>query len=147
MCMYFHDSDLSVWYKIVSILYESGFDYMGQTHIKKKNTLKNIISPKKSLTGDSILFFRNTNISKKYEDGKESIEEIEVNIIQEAKHMIKREGALGTTELYDDGLMEILIQNGWIRTLSKRYKSLVELFELHLFWDKSVGKWRISKNS
>ena len=52
--------------------------------------------------------------------------------------MIKREGALGTTELYDDGLMEILIQNGWIRTLSKRYKSLVELFELHLFWDKSV---------
>src|SRR5699024_10205516 len=57
LCLYFHDSDLSVWNELIKSLYESGFNFKGQVHIKKNATLKNIISPKKSLNGDSILFF------------------------------------------------------------------------------------------
>ena len=145
LCLYFHDSDLSVWNELIKSLYESGFHFKGQVHIKKNATLKNIISPKKSLNGDSILFFTNSKIEMSYADGKESIDEIEANIIREAKHMLRNNSFLSTPELYDNGLMEILIQNGWLNKISKKYKSLVELFEKHIYWDKSIGKWKLNE--
>ncbi len=80
-----------------------------------------------------------------YADGKESIDEIEANIIREAKHMLRNNSFLSTPELYDNGLMEILIQNGWLNKISKKYKSLVELFEKHIYWDKSIGKWKLNE--
>ncbi len=55
-----------------------------------------------------------------YADGKESIDEIEANIIREAKHMLRNNSFLSTPELYDNGLMEILIQNGWLNKISKK---------------------------
>ena len=147
MCLYFHDSDLSVWYKLISAIYNSGFCFIGQTHIKRNVTLKNIISPKKSLNGDSILFFINTKLNDKYTSGKESIDEIELNILNEAKHMLKTKGALSTPELYDNGLMELLIVNGWLEKISKKYKSLVELFEKSFVWDSHTAKWMLSLNN
>ncbi len=141
LCLFFHDSDLSVWSEIVDSLYSNGFHFKGQVHIKKNATIKNIISPKKSLGGDSILFFVNTKLSRPFSDGKESIEEIEANIIKETKYMLKSYLALSTQELYDKGLMEILIQNGWLRKMSMKYKSLVDLFEKHIRWDRKIGKW------
>lgn len=141
MCLFFHDSDLSVWNEIIKSLYECGFHFRGQVHIKKNVTLKNIISPKRSMGGDSVLFFTNSKLKRPYLGGKESIEEIEANIIREAKYMLKNNQPLSTPELYDNGLMEILIQNGWLNTISKKYKSLVDLFEKHLYWDRAIGKW------
>lgn len=143
MCLYFHDSDLSVWYKLISSIYYSGFKFIGQTHIKRNITLKNIISPKKSLNGDSILFFCNIKLKDIYNDGKETIEEIELNLIDEAKHMLKIHGSLSTPELYDNGLMELLITNGWLNKISKKYKSLVELFEKVFVWDSNTAKWKL----
>lgn len=141
MCLYFHDSNLDVWYRLIKILYELGFDFRGQVHIKKNSTLKNIISPQKSLNGDSILFFNNSKQHRNFIDGQESIDEIETNIIAEAKYMILSHGPLSTPELYDNGLMEILIDNGWLRKISKKYRSLIDIFEKHLSWDKNIGKW------
>jgi len=34
-----------------------------------------------------------------------------------------------------------LIQNGWLSTLAKRYKTLVDIFEKHLRWDSKAAKW------
>ena len=116
---------------------------MGQSHIKRNVTLKNIISPKKSLNGDSILFFMNTKVKNKYFSGKENIEEIELNVLNEAKYMLKTLGPLSTPELYDNGLMELLIVNGWLEKLSKKYKSLVELFEKSFYWNSYTSKWSL----
>lgn len=145
MALYFHDSNLNVWHKLIKNLYKLGFDYKGQVHIQKNNTLKNIISPKNSLRGDLVLFFNNTKQNRIYKDGKESIDEIEINIIKEAKHMIVSNGPMTTTRLYDDGLMEVLITNGWLNKLSQKYRTLVHLFEKHFYWDPDLAVWHLKK--
>lgn len=143
LCMYFHDSSLEVWNQIIGILSKYHLNYMTQTHIPKTNTLKNIISPKKSLNGDCILFFqKNKNITFK-QSGQESLDEIESNIVRQSKFLVKQFGPLSTPELYDNGLMEILIQNGWLTKISNKYKSLVDIFEKHLTWDSELSKWNI----
>lgn len=145
-CMYFHDSNLNVWDKIIGMLSKYHLNYMTQIHIPKSNTLKNIISPKKSLNGDCILFFKkNTNITFE-QNGKEDLDEIESNIVRQSKFLVRQFGALSTPELYDNGLMEILIQNGWLTKISNKYKSLVDIFEKHLTWDSQLSKWTISKS-
>lgn len=143
MCLYFHDSSLVVWRKLIDILEKNNFQYLSQIHIKKSNTLKNIISPKKSLNGDSILFFIKNEAYTLQSKGAESIEEIEMNIIKQAKFLIKNYGKMSTPELYDNGLMEVLISNNWLTALSEKYTSLVELFEKHICWDSKLGLWYI----
>lgn len=142
-CIYFHDSNLDVWDKIIGILSKYHLNYMTQIHIPKSNTLKNIISPKKSLNGDCILFFKKNTAITFNQSGKEEIDEIESNIVRQSKFLVRQTGALSTPELYDNGLMEILIQNGWLTKVSSKYKSLVDIFEKHLKWDSKLSKWTI----
>ena len=140
LCLYFHDCNLSVWNELITILEKNCFRFITQIHINKTATLKNIISPKKSLNGDSILIFMKSAFPIEHH-AQENIDEIEHNIIRQAKYMVKSAGSLSTPELYDNGLMEILIQNGWLNKFSSKYNSLVDLFEKHLVWDPSSGKW------
>lgn len=142
-CMYFHDSNLKVWNKLISSMADHHLRYISQVHISKSNTLKNIISPKKSLNGDCILFFIKDDGAQLHQ-GTESIEEIEKNLIKQAKFLVRQYGSLSTPELYDNGLMEVLIQNGWLSPLSNKYKSLVDIFEKHLLWDADTSKWKES---
>lgn len=141
LCLYFHDSNLSVWNELISILEQSCFRFITQIHIDKTVTLKNIISPKKSLNGDSILLFSKDNCPIVHH-ATEELPEIEHNLIRQARYMIKSAGSLSTPELYDNGLMEILIHNGWLTKLSEKYSSLVELFEKHFTWDADTAKWK-----
>ena len=147
MCLYFHDNSLKVWNKLMKILFEEGFRYIGQTHIEKSNTLKNIISPKKSLKGDSILFFRNSKHKDEYRYAPEEIEEIEINIIKEAKYMLKIQNQLTSAELYDNGLMESLISNAWLGKLSEKYTSLIDLLQEHLKWNSELAVWENNNNN
>lgn len=146
MCMYFHDCKLSVWDSLISSLSKNGFRFLTQVHISKSLTIKNIISPKKSMNGDALLFFVKENLIKKEKPGKETMENIVANVIAEAKHMIiEHGGSLSTPELYDDGLMEFIIHNGWLHSLSLHYDSLVDLFERFFIWDEKDAKWSLSK--
>lgn len=141
LCLYFHDCSLNVWSTLISILEKNLFRFITQIHIDKTVTLKNIISPKKSLNGDSILIF-SKSISPIKHNATEDVSEIEHNIIRQAKYMVKVSGQLSTPELYDNGLMEILIQNGWLEKISTKYSSLVDIFEKHLTWDSTTAKWK-----
>lgn len=139
-CIYFHDSNLNVWDKLITILEKNCFRFVSQMHIHKTVTLKNIISPKKSLNGDSILIFIKDS-SPIIHHATEDISEIEYNIIRQSKYMVKQCSCLSTPELYDNGLMEVLIQNGWLHELSNKYSSLVTIFEKHLKWNTMTSKW------
>lgn len=143
MCLFFHDSNLSVWVELISILESNGFKYISQEHIRKSKTVKNIISPKKSLSGDAILFFENTKSEIKSYDSNITAEEIAHYIYLESKKLLKVNGELSTPELYDFGLMEILISNGWLKILSKKYKTLVEIFEENFIWNNATAKWHL----
>lgn len=147
MCMYFHDCSLDVWNNLIGILSKHGFKYVSQVHVDKTKTLKNIISPKKSLNGDSLLIFKKIKPIS-YEINKvEGLLEIEENIIREAKHMIRENGPQSTPELYDNGLMEIIICNNWLTTLSEKYNSLVDVFEKYLLWIPESARWDIKNGN
>lgn len=146
LCLYFHDCNLTIWSTLINILERNRFRFVSQVHIKKTVTLKNIISPKKSLNGDSILLF----IKEPFPIIRQSSEdlcEIEHNIIRQCKYMIKTNSSMSTPELYDNGLMEILIQNSWLHKLSEKYSSLVDIFEKHLSWNTTISKWELKKTS
>lgn len=143
-CMYFHDSNLSVWNRLVRIMERNSFKYLFQEHIHKTSTLKNIISPKRSLSGDAILVFVKEKFKYKDYNNSESMDEIEANIVKHIKGVITQEGEKSTPELYDEGLIEYLIYNNWLEPISKKYKTLVELFEKHLLWNKDSGKWYLA---
>ncbi|MCL2386938.1 MAG: site-specific DNA-methyltransferase [Defluviitaleaceae bacterium] len=140
-CLYFHDSNLEVWNKLISSLTKHHLRYISQAHIPKSNTIKNIISPKKSLNGDCILFFVKDSGVVYNDTAAETLNEIVLNIVQQAKHLLKQHKTLSTPELYDNGIMEVLIQNGWLPALAKKYKTLVDIFEKHLKWDSTISKW------
>ena len=140
-CMYFHDSNLTVWNRLIKYMANNHFKYLAQEHIKKSNTLKNIISPKKSLSGDAILFFVKEDFQFKTYDLTEELDEIETNIVQHIKKIIQKEGEKSTPELYDEGLIEYLIYNDWLEPVSKKYKTLVDIFEKYLIWNPKTNKW------
>lgn len=141
MCLFFHDSNLDVWAKLIKIMEKNGFRFISQEHIKKSKTVKNILSPKKSLSGDAILFFENTRKPLPYSDTSMTPEEIEHNVYLQAKKMLETSGDLSTPELYDSGIMEMLIENNWLFKLSNKYKTLVDIFENHFIWKREIGKW------
>jgi hypothetical protein len=140
-CLYFHDSSLAVWNRLVGSLSKYHLRYINQAHIPKPNTIKNIISPKKSLNGDCILFFiKDSGISSGIES-ESSIEIVQNGVVREAKNLIRQHGALSTPELYDKGIMEVLIQNGWLPIISRKHKTLIDIFEANLKWDPQISKW------
>lgn len=143
-CMYFHDCSLSVWSRLIKIMAKNHFKYLTQIHINKTNTLKNIISPKKSLSGDAILIFVKDKFYCDKMNTNETFDEIEANIVQHIKLTIQQKGPQSTPELYDDGLIEYLIYNEWLDKISKKYKTLVDIFEKYLVWDNKTCKWSLS---
>ncbi|EOL13302.1 DNA methyltransferase [Enterococcus faecalis] len=143
MCLFFHDSNLDVWVKLLQILESNGFKFISQEHIKKSKTVKNILSPKKSLSGDAVLFFENTRQALPKPITTTSVEDIKDSVVMLAKKLLEKHGDLSTPELYDLGIMEMLIENGWLEQLSKKYKSLVEIFEEHFIWKKDSAKWHL----
>ncbi|MEK5391472.1 DNA methyltransferase [Margalitia sp. FSL K6-0131] len=144
LCMYFHESNLSVWNKLINIMKQNGLYFLTQVHVpKKKSTLKNILSPKKSLQGDSILFFIKETGLYREPNENESLEEVVSNVLLHVEYELSEKGPLTTTQLIDDGLMEIIIQNGWLEQLSQNYKSIVDVFEPKVNWDDTNGKWYI----
>ena len=113
-------------------------------HIDKVSTLKNIISPKKSLNGDALLFFIKDKIVSKTAKGNEPIEIIIHSVIKEAKHMIENnKGKMTTPELYDNGLMELIIHNGWLSKLATEFDSLVDIFERYFIWNEEGSYWSL----
>ena len=145
MCLFFHDSNLDVWCNLITILENNGFRFISQEHIKKTKTVKNILSPKKSLRGDAILFFENTCAPISEPQTSMSFDEIKHSVYNEAKKLLEKNGDLSTPELYDMGIIEMLIENGWLQKLSVKYKSLVDIFEEFFIWKGETGKWHLQQ--
>lgn len=143
MCLFFHDSNLDVWVKLLQTLESNGFKFISQEHIRKSKTVKNILSPKKSLSGDAVLFFENTRQELPKVTTNTTIDDIKDSVVKVAKKLLEKNGDLSTPELYDLGIMEMLIENGWLEQLSKKYKSLVEIFDEHFIWKKDSAKWHL----
>jgi len=146
MCMYFHDSNLKVWNKLIEIMNNSNLEYVTQVHIKKsKSTLKNILSPKKSLNGDALLFFKKSNSIKAQNRIINDYNEIDKEINSVARRIILEKGYATTPELYDNGVIEFIINEGILNAMSNQYKDLTEIFEKEFLWDSEKGIWILER--
>lgn len=139
MCLYFHDVNLKTWEKLIDITEECGLKFEGLTHVNKgQSTLKNIVSPKKSLNGDAILFFKKTKIEKKENKILNEImcKNIALGIIS------SNGGSCSTAKLYDGGVLEYIIESGMLKDAARKYGDLTEIFIKDLIWNKN-GLWTI----
>ena len=89
------------------------------------------------------MFFVKENFKYKESDPKETFEEIESNLITEIKEIIRVKGPSSTTSLYDGGIIEYLVYNGWLNIVSSKYKTLVDVFEKCLIWDENANLWKL----
>lgn len=149
MCMYFHDSSLKVWSKLIKIMAKNNLVYITQVHIKKtKKTVKNILSPKKSLNGDAILFFKkqsSNSFMKNNLANDLNLNTIEAAINDKAKTIIENLGGTASTpELYDSGIMEYLISQNLLDRMASHYTDLTDIFQKELYWNTEKGVWQIS---
>lgn len=142
--MYFHDSNLSVWDKLINILRNNNLEFKTLIHISKsKLTLKGIIDPKKTMNGDALLIFQknNDNVWRKNEKNLETIiDEIKEKSIEMID--MAEDKALSSAELYDNGILEFIIKNDYLNILAKNYKDLLDIFETFLCWDEYNMKWK-----
>lgn len=143
LCLYFHDASLKNWNKLISMLENNNFIFTGITHVNKgKATLKNIVSPKKSMNGDAILFFQKKSISctAKTEYSDEDLINIAKQII------VNNNGKATTAQLYDNGVLAYLIKNKALSYYSKKYADLTELFSKYFNWIEAGGYWTVNDN-
>lgn len=142
--MYFHDSNLMVWNKLINILHYNDLAFISSVHVNKsKLTLKNIIDPKKTMNGDALLIFQKTE-NNNWKKNEKNLETIINEIRKKAEKMINKskEKALSSAELYDNGILEFIIKNNYLNVLAKNYKDLLDIFKKFLIWDKDSMKWK-----
>ena len=143
VCLYFHDSDLTVWKDLIKVFYNSNLSFEASIHIdKKQKTLKKILDPKKTMSGETLLFFKKNgkqatkNRTITIEDYNR-IKEISLKIISTNINKYA-----STSQLYDRGILKYIIEQGLLEDVSKKYKDLTEIFSQVLEFDTEFGVWK-----
>lgn len=141
--MYFHDSNLKEWKNLINMLKSSDLVFITSMHVNKsKLTLKSIIDPKKTMNGESLLVFQKIDHNN-WRTNTKNVEEIVDDIKEHAIQMIDNsENGLSSAELYDNGILELIIKNDYLDLLSSKYKDLIDIFEKFLDWDINEVKWK-----
>ena len=146
ICLYFHDSDLKVWYHLIETFENAGLSFETCMHINKsQKTLKKILDPKKTMSGETLLFLTKkavTTKSRKFTNSDlEKIQLIAEDII---KHSLY--GYATTSQLYDNGILNFIIEEGILFDLSEKYKDLTDIFSQILIYNSDKGVWEINKS-
>ena len=143
MCMYFHDSSLQFWNDLFEIMNTSGLHFITAVHIdKKQKTLKKILDPKKTMNGESLLFFKKESIKNRkqntYNDNYR--EELKKSAIA----IFKKNKRVSTSEIFDNVLLSYLVHNNLLDSVSKQYKDFIDIIQEIFVWEESVGLWSIN---
>lgn len=145
VCLYFHDSNLTVWRDLITVFSSCNLSFENSIHIdKKQKTLKKILDPKKTMSGETLLFFKKNGkpVAKNRTITQEDyniIKEISLKIINTSKNKYA-----STSQLYDKGILKYIIEQGLLEDISKKYKDLTEIFNQVLKFDSELGVWRES---
>ena len=108
--------------------------------------MKKIIDPKKSLSGDCLLFFKKNSNVKKKEKSKKSIKEIEYEVNEIVKKLIRIKGVAKTAELYDDGVIEYLLKENSIEIFAEKYNTLVDYLNKNFKWCEESNLWKVEED-
>lgn len=137
--MFYHSFDLKSWSEILSIMSKNHLMFVAQLPIKSpRKSFKTVMSPKKTLDGNYILIFKKQKKDISFEEI--SLEDAELRSINVAKAIIKKRGKATLQELYDEGMLEDAIINGYISVLANKYKNFSNL--LNNVVECVDGYWR-----
>ncbi len=143
MCLYFHDSDLMVWSDLIDTFHEAGFAFENCMHIDKpQKTLKKILDPKKTMSGETLLFLRKAKQIRNNRNHELSDFE-NIKIIAESIINASPSKYATTSQLYDNGIMGYIINEGILHSLASTYKDLTEIFNQILSFQENSGVWRL----
>ena len=100
-----------------------------------------VVKEEKISTSEEIKDEKKNN---KWKQNEKDLETIIDEIKIKAEKMIEKskEKKLSSAELYDNGILELIIKNDYLHTLAKNYKDLLDVFEKFLIWDKDSMKWK-----
>ena len=144
MFMYFHDPSLVFWRDLVEIFTKAKLEFTTTIHVDKTiKTLKKILDPKKTMSGETFIVFKknngiaNANEKVLFNDNhKNRLRRIATKIIEaNPKHSVT------TSMLYDNGILEYLIANNIIGDFSDKYSDLADFFGEILKWNPNTGEW------
>ena len=142
--IFFKDSKPKNIHFFLSIMKNSGFNFIRSLHInKKKYTYKQNTTPMTTVTGDCIFFFKKTKISNnrldfnlKNNNHDFSFDEIKKEVKKFVNNYLKTNINPSLGEIYDNGLLKILFEKNLLYKI-KSSKMIVDILNKEFNFLKS----------
>ena len=137
--MFYHTFDLQSWSNILTMMQANKLRYVYQIPTAApRKSFKTIMSPRSTLDGNYLLFFvKDSNLVTKafngdIADAVEMAKSCAARIIRSQEHVT-------TQDLYDHGMLKEAFEEGYLVTLSEKYKSFAEVIKDGFRFDN--GYW------
>ena len=137
--MFYHTFDLKSWSNILTMMQTNKLRYVYQIPTAApRKSFKTIMSPRSTLDGNYLLFFvKDSNLVAKSFSG--DITDAVEMACSCAERIIRSQEHVTTQDLYDQGMLKEAFEEGYLVTLSEKYKSFVDVIKDRFRFDN--GYW------
>lgn len=127
--MFYHTFDLKSWSNILSMMQANNLRYVYQIPTAApRKSFKTVMSPRSTLDGNYLIFFiKDSNLEIKKYDG--DIEKAIEMARACAERIIKSQEHVTTQDLYDQGMLKESFEQGYLCTLSEKYKTFADVLK------------------
>lgn len=139
--MFYHTFDLKSWSNILTMMQANKLRYVYQIPTAApRKSFKTIMSPRSTLDGNYLLFFvKDSNLVTKLFNG--DIADAVEMANSCAERIIRSQEHVTTQDLYDQGMLKEAFEEGYLVTLSEKYKSFVDVIKNRFRFDN--GYWEV----
>lgn len=141
--MFYHTFDLKSWSNLLTMMRTNGLKYVYQIPTPTpRKSFKTIMSPRSTLDGNYVLFFVKDphGINKTF--GGDLSEAVDMAIAC-AERIIRSQENVTTQDLYDQGMLKEAFEEGYLETLSERYRTFADIVKYRFKYEN--GYWEVSE--
>lgn len=137
--MFYHTFDLKSWSSILTMMQANKLRYVYQIPTAApRKSFKTIMSPRSTLDGNYLLFFvKDSQLDSKPFNG--SITDAEEMAEACAERIIRSQEHVTTQDLYDQGMLKEAFEEGYLLTLSQKYKTFADVLKSRFKFEN--GYW------
>ena len=141
--MFYHTFDLRSWSNILMMMQENHLRYVYQIPTATpRKSFKTIMSPRSTLDGNYLLFFIKDSESGNKEFKGDLSDAIEM-ANSCAESIIRSREHVTTQDLYDQGMLKEAFEEGYLFTLSKKYKTFADVLRDNCKYEN--GYWEVQE--
>ena len=142
LVVFFHDFSLAAWSGLMAAAHDAGLAYEGQVSVNRtRRSFKSILSPLRTLNGEYVILFRKRSAHWVRFEG--DVDGAAARCRSIAADIIGRSGGSCTSQqLYDDGLLQDSIEQGYLSVLAGAYRTFLDVLKDDLPF--SEGTWRLT---